>query len=614
MIKTNFPTIKPTLNLDFAGTKQLDPRIEFTRATAATCYNGKTFAKAEENLLLYSQEFDNIYWTKANSSVTTNTVVAPDGAATADTVLETAVSSRHGIERLNIIVPSADHVLSVYVKAAGRTFVTLALNPQASTSVWGAAIFDLSTGIVASTNATSGIAASAYIVNAGNGWYRCILNCNLGTTTSAYAFVTTATDGTTYSVDFRGTQVLVGDITKGIYAWGAQLEQRSSVTAYTPTTSQPITNYLPVLMTAPAGVARFDHNPVTGESLGLLVEGPSTNLLTYSEEFSNTAWSKDAVLTADNVVVSPDGLLHGCKIVPTTTNTSHRVYQSQSVSGSSGVHTVYVKSAGYNKIAIRDAHTTGLYTAFDLSQGTPIAGGTASTPYITSVGNGWYRCSIVIVGAPTQAISIQVLPNSYTTGSVVDAWAGDGYSGIYIWGAQLEAGAFTTSYIKTGASQVTRSIDDAKMTGANFSSWYRQDAGTFFANVNGSSLGNRFVYSVDNGTSTSGNNYMHSAFETNKHFNVVSSGNTVAQLDAGTCTANAFAKFACAYTVNDFAASLNGGSMASDPSGNLPIGLSRLLIGNAYDYAPQNNINGTIKRLAYYPARLTNAQLQALTE
>jgi hypothetical protein len=190
---------------------------------------------------------------------------------------------------------------------------------------------------------------------------------------------------------------------------------------------------------------------------------------------------------------------------------------------------------------------------------------------------------------------------------------GDGYSGFYVWGAQIEARSDATSYIKTEASQVTRSADDAKMTGANFSSWYRQDAGTFFANVMGSSLGNRFVYSVDNGTSTSGNNYMHSAFESNKHFNVVSSGNTVAQLDAGTCTANASAKFACAYTVNDFAASLNGGSVASDPSGNLPIGLSRLLIGNAYDYAPQNNINGTIKRLAYYPARLTNAQLQALT-
>jgi hypothetical protein len=63
---------------------------------------------------------------------------------------------------------------------------------------------------------------------------------------------------------------------------------------------------------------------------------------------------------------------------------------------------------------------------------------------------------------------------------LMELYTGDGYSGIYIWGAQLEAGAFPTSYIKTEASQVTRSADSASMTGTNFSEWYRQDEGTVY--------------------------------------------------------------------------------------------------------------------------------------
>jgi uncharacterized protein involved in tolerance to divalent cations len=432
---------------------------------------------------------------------------------------------------------------------------------------------------------------SSGFVDAGSGWYR-VYYTAVAVEASTRLRIYPSHDG---AVNSSGS----------IYLWGAQLEQRASVTAYTPTTTQPITNYSPVMMTAPAGVARFDNNPVTGESLGLLIEEQRVNLLTYSEQFDNVAWTATNCSVAANAIVAPDGALTADKVKASAGTNQKSINRNGSqvtaTIGTTYTYSVYLKAAEQTSVVLyfQNAASSG-YVTFNLSAGTASAGGS-----ITSVGNGWYRCSISGVATTTSVYPLMYFSLASITG--------DGYSGFYVWGAQIEARSDATSYIKTEASQVTRSADDAKMTGANFSSWYRQDAGTFFANVMGSSLGNRFVYSVDNGTSTSGNNYMHSAFESNKHFNVVSSGNTVAQLDAGTCTANASAKFACAYTVNDFAASLNGGSVASDPSGNLPIGLSRLLIGNAYDYAPQNNINGTIKRLAYYPARLTNAQLQALT-
>ena len=78
-ISSLYPTTRPSLVLDFANTKQLDPRITFARPTTATYYDGKTVAKAEENLLKYSQEFNNAAWTKQNATVTANSIAAPDG-------------------------------------------------------------------------------------------------------------------------------------------------------------------------------------------------------------------------------------------------------------------------------------------------------------------------------------------------------------------------------------------------------------------------------------------------------------------------------------------------------------------------------------------------------
>jgi hypothetical protein len=77
-------SIRPSLNLDFANSKVLDPRITFTRASNATYYDGYTSVKAEENLIKYSQEFDNAVWVKSQSAITANNIAAPDGTQTAD--------------------------------------------------------------------------------------------------------------------------------------------------------------------------------------------------------------------------------------------------------------------------------------------------------------------------------------------------------------------------------------------------------------------------------------------------------------------------------------------------------------------------------------------------
>jgi hypothetical protein len=385
--------------------------------------------------------------------------------------------------------------------------------------------------------------------------------------------------------------------------WGAQYEQRSSVTAYTPTTDQPITNYIPVLQSAASGEARFDNDPVTGESKGLLIEEQRTNVLTYSEQFDNAAWTKlDATITA-NDIIAPDGTLTMDKLVPATGAYSD-IYRANATVGAKTL-SCYMKAGGKTVGQLGWlGNANGAY--FDLSSGVATTFGSGTTASMVSVGNGVYRCSISFTYASGN--SNHFIGVSDAVGSL--AVTGDGYSGIYIWGAQLEVGAFPTSYIPTVASQVTRNADAASMTGTNFSSWYRADEGTLFAETASPNSFSRVQISVNDGTNNnkiepvlaSGNAYL---LGVNVGGSAVGSATT-----SNTTTANVSAKTAGAYKVNDFAVSLNAGTVATDTSGVLPV-VDRMFIGQRT--AGSVSLNGTIKKLAYYPARLSNTELQGLT-
>jgi hypothetical protein len=170
--------------------------------------------------------------------------------------------------------------------------------------------------------------------------------------------------------------------------------------------------------------------------------------------------------------------------------------------------------------------------------------------------------------------------------------------------------AFASSYIKTEGSQVTRSADAASMTGTNFSSWYRTDEGTVYARATTSSITTApSIYTFVDSSGTNANTIYGNASATN-HLVVRASGATVANLDGGTFTNDTSSNSCGVYKVNDFALSLDGGAIASDNAGAIPV-VDRLFIGGNQTGAVSGNL--TIKKLAYYPKRLTNAELQGLT-
>ncbi len=199
------------------------------------------------------------------------------------------------------------------------------------------------------------------------------------------------------------------------------------------------------------------------------------------------------------------------------------------------------------------------------------------------------------------------------TAQVQDSGAGG--TNVYLWGAQLEAGSFPTSYIPTTSASVTRTADSAVMTGTNFSSWYNQSEGTFVvsASVNYTAPANSdisCVISADDGTSSNRIQYFR-ANNSGTPFAgmvVVAGGAIAANINAG-LTQLQPGKLAGAYAANNFAASLNGLTLVTDVSGNVPT-VTQLQIGNG---AALNALNGHIRTLQYFPRRLPNTQLQTLT-
>jgi len=565
----------------------MDPRITFTRASTATYYGTQT-ALAEQNLLLQSQDFNVSPWTTISSSITANTVAAPDGTTTADTLTANASTNTH-LASQTIGGSALVRTISVFAKKNTHDFIQLCVASDAAPF----ANFDLATGVVG----TAGASVTSAIQDFGSGWYRCsMVFTSTASIAGEIALVSSASAPRRQSWTTTGTE--------SVYLWGAQLEQRSTATAYTPTTTATVTNYIPVLETAAINAPRFDYNPITQAALGLLIEEKRTNLRTYSEDFTNAVWTKSASSITANTIVAPDGTLTGDKLVENTATSRHFVTTTLTLTANT-VYTlsVYMKAGERTTASFGNSSTAnwvgGATIVVNLATGVITSG----TGTIQSVGNGWYRVSITQTFGPANANGGMIIDLQTTAG-----YTGNGYSGIYIWGAQLEAGAFATSYIPTVASQVTRSADNASMTGTNFSSWFNAINGTLFAEYSAVVSGTRTMAAINDNTTNESIRLR--TVGTNPFFTVTDGGVDQADIDAGTVASNIVYKFVGAYATNDFATSIAGGAAVTDTSGTLPT-VDRMMIGNS---AAANALNGHIRQIVYYPRRLTNSDLQAITD
>jgi hypothetical protein len=351
----------------------------------------------------------------------------------------------------------------------------------------------------------------------------------------------------------------------------------------------------------------------------LLIEEQRVNLLLQSETFDNASWSKFNAAVTANAVVAPNGTLTADKLVETSgSSASAYVLSGVSITPVTYTFSVYAKASENSFLWLRvDALSFNRWAWVNVSNGTVGTAQSGLTVSTVSVGDGWYRCILTYTATATGNGSFYIGTSS--ADNVLND-NGDGTSGIFIWGAQLEAGAFPTSYIPTVASQVTRSADVAVIQGSNFSSFYNVNEGTLYGEARfigrPASTGNARVAVISDGGT---NNFIsiglrnHAGANNMYYGQILADGTTQAFLPttpAADIGNNNSLKTSISYATNNVSASGNGSTADTDTLAVIPV-VNRMFIGTINGAA--NSTNGHISQIAYYPRRLQNSELQAIT-
>ena len=368
-----------------------------------------------------------------------------------------------------------------------------------------------------------------------------------------------------------------------------------------------------LIETIPANQPRFDFDPISGECRGLLIEESRTNLIVGSNSFGGGDTNLGVTASA---TTSPDGTTNASLIYEKTTN-NYKIHSVgfTAVIGTSYCASVFVKYAGSSKYGRLKSGSTNTII-INLTNGAILS--STGTCGVIPHPNGWYRIYSIFTATSTSE-NLQLFLMNYN--GALSQYQGDGSSGYYVYGMQAEQGAFPTSYIPTTASTVTRSFDNADMTGINFSSWYNQTEGTFFYNgtlpfITNDTVG-RVPFGVSNGFNFSNSIYVaKTSTSLGLSFTVIN--NNVSQTTGTSLPNMTSSKFKIASSVapNNIYSCGYGGvvNKHSKSSAAIPTA-TRLTLGKEpWNGSALNPIIGCITRFTYYPRALKPNQLQFLTQ
>lgn len=381
-----------------------------------------------------------------------------------------------------------------------------------------------------------------------------------------------------------------------------------------------------VLATAAINEPRFDCDPLTGARRGLLMEGSRTNLLLRSEEFDNASWVKTRCSVAANSTTAPDATVSADTIVEDNTPAStHPFAQSQAKAASALPYAVslWVKPKERTRFVLELYSATGGASALVNAStaaviGTP--GGNGAAPYtLVSVAlvvclNGWVRVTLRATSNTDATIGVRVhLDNGTGAAAASLVYDGDGTSGIYVWGAQLEQATFESSYIKTTTAAVTRAYDQCTvaMAGVNspaLSMYFEGDVST------AQSASTRYqVHLSDGSLNNDVNLYVSAATLSPRGLTRVASVANGNPAEAGTVSVDAIFRSAYSTRLDNHYFALNG-TASSDVTGAAnSVALTILAVGGRGDSPSQNKLFGHARRVILWNVALPSATLQYLT-
>ena len=354
-----------------------------------------------------------------------------------------------------------------------------------------------------------------------------------------------------------------------------------------------------------SNVPRLDYLGSSCPRLNL--EPQRTNLATYSESFNNAAWQKIRSTITANAATAPDGTLSADTFTDTTFSSSNSTIDTpiNATLSQAYTHSIFVKAGTAPFVYLGLYDNAPYFCTLNTLTGQIAFTSAGATSSVVSYGNGWYRISITITVAAVIIYPFFGVCQFFNTIN----YSGTGAYTAQFWGAQVEAGSYPTSYVKTEAAAVTRVADAASKTG--ISSLIGQTEGTLFVEIdfNGTGFGteNDFFIYVGNGSNTNSIyiDYYNDLFR----FVVFTGGSLTAYFD--TSTTNGTHKIALAYKSGSYAAYKNGVQIGVDAAvANPPTCSIFSLKGGASGFG---SITNNTKQALLFKTRLTNAQLAELT-
>jgi hypothetical protein len=522
--------------------------LSFTRASNGTRINSAGLVEVcPWNLLQQSETFDNAYWNLYQATITSNTTTAPNGTTTADTL--NSGSGFSGVVYTSAIFSAGDILtLSIYAKANTSSILQLGTTDGTDRS----ANFNLSTGVVVSS-----VGVTASIESVGNGWYRCSVSRTMLNPANFF--------------------VVEGTGSLSLFIWGAQTNVGVSAKPYFPTTDR-------------LNVPRLTYQNGGGGCPSLLLEKQSTNLVSWSDDFSNSDWGKYHCSVSTNQTTSPDGTQNADKMTLSGSSGTYTglVYRTTTPAANS----IYMKndSIGSGKFYIQ---VDGVGNAKWNSDGTlnSVSGGTATNG--ENMGNGWFRFAYVVTSG------------AYINCGIVDGTTGDS---IFIWGAQVEAGSYPTSYIPTTTASATRVADTYQKAGIGNTS----TAGTLFYEFGGyqPSIPANAQYLLQ---LFAGSSVGDAFFSDANSISIINQGANIEGRNDGFSTTlfsftptSATVKVALRYNGTNVVAFVNG--VKQTVYSDTAVGVKNAIRVNNGEYGSQ-----ATKQLIFFPTALTDAECISLT-
>jgi hypothetical protein len=553
-----------------------DGDFTFSRSTAATRVNASgNIEKETQNLMRKSNTLSD--WSNS-ATAETGGQSGYDGSNDAWLIEKSAANGFIGIP----VSYSGVFTQSIYAKAGTLNWVAIQNSGISQTLAW----FDLQNGV---TGLAQSSVISHSITDVGNGWYRCEATYN-GTSGTFRVFP---------SVSDNNTSGTSGNI----YIQDAQLEQGLVARDYIETTTTAIYGGIT------DNVPRLDYTDSSCPAL--LLEPQRTNLVTNSE-YSISYPVRVNIAFSQNTQTSPEGLINASTITSDTTSAAHYFgFNNTSVTnGTSYSASLFVKKGTgryFQLLFGSGGFTINSYANFDLQDGLVAFEGADADASIIDYGNGWYRCSITSTagGNANDTLYAAVI----TTATAARVQSHTTSLDYYIYGGQVEAGSYATSYIPTYGSAVTRERDNCDL---NDVSNIRGDRkGTIYVEGKLNSFDVQGVMPLTFGSGTSNLIYIWLYTNGRIYADIFTNGTQVSALNtaSGFISEGDSFKIAVAYQDNDAVLYVNGSLIESDndllaPNPNL------LRIGK---YNAAGYTGGSYTNAMVFPTRLSNEELATLT-